>query len=136
LCFYSGLKQARFPPSVDPSHQAPKQVKAPASMTSSKNPRYFLQNALAQSGTSKSNYKGFVAGVFSGIAKLSGRSYSVDPSHQAPKQVKAPASMTSSKNPRYFLQSLILIGIGHRILIYRPRLAHEHPTISGEASIQ
>jgi solute carrier family 25 carnitine/acylcarnitine transporter 20/29 len=33
------------------------------------------ENALAQSGTSKSNYKGFVAGVFSGIAKLSGRSY-------------------------------------------------------------
>ena len=31
------------------------------------------ENALAQSGTSKSNYKGFVAGVFSGIAKLSGR---------------------------------------------------------------
>ncbi|KAJ6146141.1 hypothetical protein N7497_008123 [Penicillium chrysogenum] len=29
------------------------------------------ENALAQSGTSKSNYKGFVAGVFSGIAKLS-----------------------------------------------------------------
>jgi solute carrier family 25 carnitine/acylcarnitine transporter 20/29 len=32
------------------------------------------ENALAQSGSSKSNYKGFVAGVFSGIAKLSGKS--------------------------------------------------------------
>lgn len=31
------------------------------------------EHALAQSGTSGSNYKGFVAGIFSGIAKLSGR---------------------------------------------------------------
>lgn len=30
------------------------------------------ESALAQSGSSKANYKGFVAGVFSGIAKLSG----------------------------------------------------------------
>lgn len=30
------------------------------------------ESALAQSGATKSNYKGFVAGVFSGIAKLSG----------------------------------------------------------------
>lgn len=35
------------------------------------------EHALAQSGTSKSNYKGFVAGVFSGIAKLSGKLFSV-----------------------------------------------------------
>lgn len=31
------------------------------------------ESALAQSGSSKANYKGFVAGVFSGIAKLSGK---------------------------------------------------------------
>lgn len=34
------------------------------------------ENTLAQSGTSTSNYKGFVAGVFSGIAKLSGTLFS------------------------------------------------------------
>ena len=30
------------------------------------------ESALEESGSSKSNYKGFVAGVFSGVAKLSG----------------------------------------------------------------
>lgn len=35
-------------------------------------PPQIAESALAQSGSSKSNYKGFVAGVFSGIAKLSG----------------------------------------------------------------
>ncbi|KAJ5334725.1 hypothetical protein N7541_004566 [Penicillium brevicompactum] len=34
-------------------------------------PPQIAESALAQSGSSKSNYKGFVAGVFSGIAKLS-----------------------------------------------------------------
>lgn len=33
---------------------------------------HIADSALAQSGSTKSNYKGFVAGVFSGIAKLSG----------------------------------------------------------------
>lgn len=35
------------------------------------------ESALEKSGSSKSNYKGFVAGVFSGIAKLSGMLVSV-----------------------------------------------------------
>lgn len=48
--------------------QAPLAVSAPDVM-GQKN----AESALAQSGTSKSNYKGFVAGVFSGIAKLSGK---------------------------------------------------------------
>lgn len=51
------------------SAQAPLAVSAPDAMGQQK-----AESTLAQSGTSKSNYKGFVAGVFSGIAKLSGKS--------------------------------------------------------------
>jgi solute carrier family 25 carnitine/acylcarnitine transporter 20/29 len=49
------------------SAQAPVSV----NMTKQAQPE-IAESALAQSGSSKSNYKGFVAGVFSGIAKLSG----------------------------------------------------------------
>jgi solute carrier family 25 carnitine/acylcarnitine transporter 20/29 len=52
------------------------QAPLPVDMTK-QTEQQIAENALAQSGTSKSNYKGFVAGVFSGIAKLSGEFWSL-----------------------------------------------------------
>ncbi|KAJ5830720.1 uncharacterized protein N7525_008973, partial [Penicillium rubens] len=51
-------------------------------------------------------------------------------------QLRKPSLVAQNLQKLQFTLLRILIGIGHRILIYRPRLAHEHPTISGEASIQ
>jgi hypothetical protein len=52
-------------------------------------------------------------------------------------QLRKPSLVAQNLQKLQFTLLRILIGIGHRILIYRPRLAHEHPTIgvSGDSGL-